>query len=247
MRKNNRDNFRGTTKAILDRIAGETRTVLLAFSRGKDSLATWIVLREAGFKVTPFHQEIIPGLEFVERSLRYYEQCFDTHIYRVVHPNFYHWLTTLAQQPPERGHKLDWLSLPRFRYPDVQQGVARTAGLPLDTWCATGTRSADSPTRRHALQGQHGISPNMRSFSPLADWTKQDVIDCLRRAQLKLPIDYKLFGRSFDGIDHRYLYPLREHLPEDYQRVIEWFPWAGLEFTRAEFAEKYGQAKNWKK
>jgi hypothetical protein len=33
-----------------------------------------------------------------------------------------------------------------------------------------------------------------------------------------------MFGRSFDGIDLRFVVPLKERRPADYRRVLEWFP-----------------------
>ena len=45
-------------------LAGET--VILAFSRGKDSLAAWLALREAGVNVVPYHMYLIPELRFVD-------------------------------------------------------------------------------------------------------------------------------------------------------------------------------------
>ena len=54
----------------------------------------------------------------------------------------------------------------------------------------------------------------------------------LRPRGLKLPIDYKWFGRSFDGIDYRFISKLRLHSPEDYERILEWFPLADLDIFR---------------
>ena len=55
-------------------------------------------------------------------------------------------------------------------------------------------------------------------------------MDCIDRHRIKLPIDYQWFGRSFDGIDMRFLGPLREHSPKDYQTLLDWFPLADLQF-----------------
>jgi hypothetical protein len=41
---------------------------LLAFSRGKDSIATALALRDK-IEVIPFHYDDLPGLEFIEESL----------------------------------------------------------------------------------------------------------------------------------------------------------------------------------
>jgi hypothetical protein len=43
-----------------------------------------------------------------------------------------------------------------------------------------------------------------------------------------------MFGRSFDGLDLRFLVPLKKHRPKDYAKVLEWFPLADLEVFRWE-------------
>ena len=58
------------------------------------------------------------------------------------------------------------------------------------------------------------------------------VADVIKRAGVELPVDYAWFGRSFDGIDARFLVPLKQHAPRDYQRVLEVFPLAELEVFR---------------
>ena len=68
----------------------------------------------------------------------------------------------------------------------------------------------------------------------MADWTKADVVDSINRLGVKLSVDYRIWGRSFDGLDARFLVPLKRELPEDYRRVLEWFPLADLEVWKFE-------------
>jgi hypothetical protein len=49
--------------------------------------------------------------------------------------------------------------------------------------------------------------------------TKDPMLAILKHHNLHLPIDYRIFGRSFDGLDLRFLLPLKKHLPRDYKRV----------------------------
>ena len=57
-------------------------------------------------------------------------------------------------------------------------------------------------------------------------------MNSLERNNIELPIDYQLFGRSFDGINIQYLYPIYRHFPEDYRKICKWFPLAELEIMR---------------
>lgn len=143
---------------MLETIRGHGSTVLLPFSGGKDSLVSWLLLRDAGFRVVPFYMQMIPGLSFVERTLDYYQVWFEIHIYRVIYLNLYHWLRTHAWQPLERHAVLDMLDLPRFTYIDGNRGVSRTAGFAETLWCGVGIRLADSPIRKMSMLMQGPIN-----------------------------------------------------------------------------------------
>ena len=68
---------------------------------------------------------------------------------------------------------------------------------------------------------------------PVYDWRKARLVDELTSAGVTLPDDYLLFGRTFDGIDYRFLEPMKRFAPDDYQRVLDWFPLADLGLLRA--------------
>lgn len=213
----------------------ETDTVILSFSNGKDSLATWIVLRDAGFKIIPFYAQFVPKLGFIERSLNYYEDFFGTHIYRTIDSNFYHWLKTYGFQPPERMKTLTWLNMPRFEYSHIQAGIARTVGLDDERyWCAVGTRASDSLNRMLSFKHHGPVNLISRRFYPIYDKKKLDLIPIFKNAGVKLPPDYRLFGRSFCGLDFRFMSAIREHYPEDFEIIKFWFPLIELEFAKYE-------------
>lgn len=237
-----------TTRAeFLATMRAETDTCLLAFSRGKDSLAAWITLLAAGFRVIPFHMALVPGLSFVDESLAYYERFFGAHIYRLLHPNFFHWVRTLSFQPPARCALLSLDAtnaglLRRWTYPEINRRVASMAGLPADTWVAVGTRAVDS-RQRHMVLNRYGPKhDSTRTFWPIFDMRKAEQVSLLQRAGVRLPRDYALFGRSFDGIDWAFLQPIHDQCPEDYQRILHWFPLAHLELVRARLAEESAHA-----
>lgn len=75
---------------------------LLAFSAGKDSVAAWLHLRKFFPRIVPFYRYLIPGLEFVDRGIRMYEDFFETKVMRVPHPSLGRMLANLVYQPPER-------------------------------------------------------------------------------------------------------------------------------------------------
>lgn len=207
---------------------------LLAFSTGKDAIASWLAIREHFEEVVPYYLYLVPDLEFVEESLSYYERFFGVKITRLPHPSLHRWLNELIFQPPQNCLCIEQAMLPNFDYIHVQQAMVKIHSLPSDTLVADGVRAADSPMRRVAISTHGPISYNQLKYHPIWDWKKKDLIACFNKHKVKLPIDYKIFGRSFDGLDLRFLMPLKKHLPNDYKKILEWFPLAELEVFRYE-------------
>lgn len=217
----------------IKRIRAEYEDVILAFSTGKDSLACWLTIREH-FNVIPHYQYSIPGLEFVDEALDYYERFFSTKIIRLPHPRLHRLLNNLVFQTPERMLVIDQAGLPNHDYADIRQVLIEDNKLDPGTFVADGVRAADSPLRRIALSKYGPITWESRRFHPIWDMKKAQVLELFRKSGVKLTTDYKLFGRTFDGLDARFLVPLKQHRPRDYQRVLDWFPLAELEVYRWE-------------
>lgn len=212
-------------------IAAEGKPVLLGFSRGKDSLAAWLAMREAGIDVVPYHLYLVPGLAFVEESREFYEDFFGTEIINLPHPSLYRWLNSFLFQPPERCAIIEAAQMPEPAYEELAAALREDLDLP-DSWNADGVRAADSPNRRMAMVTHGPLREHLRKVSIVWDWRVADVRATLARHNCPLPPEYEWFGRSFDGLDFRFLDPIRRHAPDDYQRILDWFPLADLEVFR---------------
>ena len=66
------------------------------------------------------------------------------------------------------------------------------------------------------------------------DYRVADLDALFTRHNIKLPIDYKLWGRTFDGLDYRFIKPLSTQLPDDFRRLQEWFPMIESDIFRHE-------------
>lgn len=210
---------------------------MLAFSTGKDSIGAALALRRAFDRegVTPFYLYLVPGLEFVEESLDYFERKLfgGQRIIRMPHPSLYRWLNAYLFQPPHRAAVIYAAKLPTFDYRFVHDLIRDQCGIPK-ALVATGVRAADSPIRRVSIM-QHGpILRQKGEYFPIWDWNKERLVNEISAAKVKLPVDYRIFGRTFDGLDARFLIPMRKHLPRDFARLLEWFPLAEAEIFRAE-------------
>lgn len=221
---------------LCQQMAQECDTAILAFSTGKDSIAAWLQMRKYFKRIVPYYCYSVPGLEFVEKSLAYYEDFFETHIYRLPHRSLYRWLRGMVFQSPPHVTKVEALDLPGEEYDDAMIGelVRELGHLPDGAYVGTGVRMADSPMRRVGLMTNGCINHSQKRFYPVYDWKKADLLAAIDESGVKLPPDYRLFGRTFDGIDYRFLKPIKEHYPKDYEKILEWFPLAELEIMRRE-------------
>jgi hypothetical protein len=210
---------------------------LCSFSMGKDSLATYLEVKPHFKRVIPFYLYSIPNLSFIEDNLKYYEDKLGEHIWRLPQPKFYNMLNTLMYQPPDEDrHALikSW-QLPKFTHDDVHVDVCELGGVdPETTFTALGLKYADSIQRRTSLARNGLISWNKKKFYPIAYYNKQDVIDKIKGAGWKLPTDYRYFSDSFDGLQIKYVLPIREHFPNDWEKIKELFPLIELEILRYE-------------
>jgi len=210
---------------------------LCSFSMGKDSIATYLEVRDHFKRVVPFYLHSVPDLEFVEDNLHYYEKKLGQHIIRLPQPKFYEMLNSLMYQPPiqERHDMIKGWKLPKFDHVDVHYEVCECAGVdPKTTYTGIGVKFAGSIQRRTALARNGLVTHSRQKYYPIAYYNKQDVIDKVVSAGWKLPSDYLMFKDSMDGFQIRYLLPIKQQHPRDFQRILEWLPLAELEIYRYE-------------
>ena len=220
---------------LRNRFAQDHKSTLLSFSCGKDSIGAWLSIRDK-IKVMPYYCYLIPDLEFVNDSLNYYEKFFGCKIIRVPHPSLYRWLCNKTFLPPERCRIIDGSTLPMFERADLLRGLREWQGLPSDTPCACGVRACDSIIRRVHFKTHGPVTKSESVWYPIWDWKQARLIDELKRSGVKLPVDYLLFSRSFDGLDYRFIKPIKDYFPKDYQRILDYFPLAELELYRQQFS-----------
>lgn len=213
-----------TSGEVIAALKEEGRPVALGCSLGKDSLAAWVAMEEAGIEVVPVHFWTIPRLPLVEETVARMEGVFGVKIHQYPHPRFFRTINNMVYQSPEHCSIIEAANLPEPSYEDEWPLIKDDLGLPGDTWVADGVRACDSIQRRASLT-KHGVMKRSnRKVSVIADWTKSEVMDALDRRGIGMPPDYELFGRSFDGLDKRFMEPLREKRPEDFALVEKWYP-----------------------
>lgn len=229
---------RETSEEIRAALAAEGRPVLVAFSGGKDAIAAELALQDAGIESRLAYLYYVPGsggrrtLQFVEDGLDSLEQALGKQIHKYPHPSVFRMLNNFVFQPPERCAIIEAANLPTPEYNQTWDLIKADLGMPADTWVCDGVRAADSIVRRASFT-KHGIMKhNSHKVSPIADWLKAEVMGRIAAAGIPLPVDYEMFGRSFDGLDYRFLEPISRRFPADFEQILNWFPLADLELFR---------------
>jgi hypothetical protein len=203
----------------------EEGIAILSFSAGKDSVGSWLAMKAAGFHhIVPVYLYLVPDLQFVEAGLRYYEDRFETGIVRLPHPSLHRWLNDGLFQTPDTTMEITKADLPAHDYDDVFDALRLDYELGHDRMAALGVRAADSPNRWASIKARGPVNRARRTWFPIYDWTADRLRAELRAHKLKLTADYRVFGRSFDGLDARFLLPMRQVWPDDYERVRQFFP-----------------------
>lgn len=218
----------------IKRVREHQDKTLIAFSCGKDAIAAWLAIQDSFDDVIPYYLYIVPGLEFVNESLDYYERFFKTKITRLPNPSLHRQLNNFVFQPPERCLVIEQANLPNHSYSEVRRAMIIKHGLQDNILVADGVRAADSPLRRISITQYGPITWNLNKYHPVWDMKKDELIALLNKHNCKLPVDYKYFSRTFDGIDLRFLLPIKKYFPKDYQTILNWFPLAELEVFRYE-------------
>lgn len=221
-------------QALVDYVRGLAGdTILLGFSIGKDSLSMWLYLRDH-FNIIPFFLYRLPGMSFEEEALAYYERFFGCHIMRLPHPNLYaDWRNGMFVSPDMINILLTCNPV-RFEYKDVEALIAREAGLdrPFTAW---GYRANDNLGRRyHILREGAAWGRHRRLYYAVWDWTIEDVAVIIKRHNVRLPRGYALWGQSCAVPWYNNLRGVREHFPDDYERIREAFPLVDAELFRWE-------------
>ena len=231
---------------LREELAAEGKPVIVAFSRGKDSICTMISLLEMGIEVIPVHLYRVPGLKFEEDSIKHFEDFFQMKIYNIPHGNlWYYFINGVFMEPWQRSIIMA-AGIQEIPNDVMWWDFKESLGLdPLGTWVADGVRAADSPARRLSMITHGPTTDSPRKWGDevfrkkyhhsIWDWKIADIRRCLDINKVQLPIDYDLFGRTFDGLDYRFIKPLQEHMPEAFETVKEWFPAVEMELMRHEW------------
>lgn len=208
--------------------ASVTDSVIVGFSGGKDSIVTLDLCFRYFKNVRPFFMYLVPGLSFQEDMIRRYEERYGTEIIRLPHfecSNFLKYGSfTLADD------NVDIVG--------INDTYAYLRDLTGYHWIAAGERCADSIVRNAMIKKSGSIDYKRGRFYPLAYWKKNEVLQYIKQKKLYLSKEQKEIGFSFRSLAGSELSVLKKLYPEDYEKILKVYPFAGAGVERF---EKYGK------
>ena len=191
-------------------------------SRGKDALASWIHLQAHSKTVDPVNYWLVPDIPFEITDLARLEQHFSTPIRTISHPSHWRFMREEIYQPPIAVALIRKLRIAVPTWNQLHEWLDDDLGVTQPLTVCSGPRAADSAVRRMSVI-QNGPHPKSGAWV-CWDWKIAAVRAGLTSSNLKLPIDYELFKRSFDGISRQYMEPLSRRLPDSYAHIVSYFP-----------------------
>lgn len=216
----------------------------LSFSLGKDSVANYFKLKELGFEVELLLFETFPGLEIIEEGIKEAEDQLGKKIHRLVHKSIWGWLNSGLFQDFETFSAIKESDANSYNY-SFSEAIEvfhetygrEHLGMTDNYFEAVGTLAMDSIVRWGFFKRIGPIEKKNRKVYPLYSLSKKEVWDLLSKNNYILPRDYELFGVSFDSVQAKFMAPLKEHYPKDFELIKTFMPLVEVDILKQ---QKYG-------
>jgi hypothetical protein len=176
--------------------------------------------------------EYVPGLSFIESQLSFAKARWGVPILRYPHPLFF---ADLKDGAYTLGHP----NLPQFSTDDITNLAMKQCGATL---VLLGHKKADGLWRRHQMAQQYKDARFAHIKFPIRDWKKLDTLAYIRGAGIPVPEACDDTSQSVN-CSSKFVLWLYDNHPRDYQRFLEFFPFAAAIPARR---EHYGIAKSWR-
>ena len=233
------------TDALCREISKKTHgEIFLSFSRGKDSLCAWLQCKKFFRKIHVFHCASYPGLKHASAALDYYERAMTdvggepVRIMRLVGEELAMALPRAMYQTFDDIDELAELDTPDFSKIDILEQLRYDFNLPK-AWCAFGISMFDSIDRRIYITKTKGRNKKHQSFYPCFDWPRAEIVRAVRESGVKLSGEYRWASRTLGGVPSATVNRiLRDHYPEDWERVQAMYPLAWAKSIRETYLDR---------
>ena len=211
----------------------KSKTNVLHFSCGADSIACYLRLKEYGIQPVLIYNYFIKNLPMVKNYIDWFEHKFNERIYQFPSTLFSEMMDNALYQLPMRARE-------RFRNRIGCFGLDQHTKEKFDSFITEtlggnvvhhfGLRYTDG-LRRYQFLSKQGCSYGDK-FYPIASFQVKDIQDILEKHDCLLPIEYGLWGISFESPRAWNIDLIKTACPETYKQITEVFPLIGAEGLR---------------
>ena len=213
----------------------------LGFSTGKDSVMGLQLLLEAGIKVIPIYCYIVPNLEFIENNIKLYEEHFKVKVVQMPHPILYDYIRHQDWQPYHKA--LDFaatIKMKKITFEMINKRYLEFYNLQEEyQYDANCMKMADSLNRRLLLKSKPDIDHDRKIIYIAKYLTDKQIFEYFKTNNIPLTDDYKIFGRSWDGLSYHFLLGVKKYYPKDYEKIREYFNIIDAETIRYHIITKH--------
>jgi len=200
-----------------------SKTVIVAFSAGKDSVVTLDLCYRHFERVEAFFMYQVPRLSFQESAIKFAEAKYGIEILRIPHFEVSDFLKYGAFCKQDTAVR-------RVKPLDVYNYVREQTGI---HWIAAGERIADSIIRRAMIKQSSAIDAKRGRFYPVDEWTKADIVRYIDHHKLKISPEARLLGHSFRSLMPEDMMKIKQHYPDDYEKIRAMYPFVDASTMKA--------------
>lgn len=209
---------------LLRLVRAETDAIGVAVSFGKDSLATLDLCCRLFVRVEGYYLYRVKGLAIVDEWSEAVRRRYGVNVRMYPHFDLSRCYRNAVLQPHWKGTE----QTAKIKLPDIEDAFRRDANV---EWIALGWRRNDSFSRALIMKQCGGFDPKTKRVFPLRAWKRKDVFGYL--AERHIPLPPGLGRKDQGGLDFHpgALAALRDEYPDDWQRWLTDFPFAGLQLA----------------
>jgi len=221
------------TQAVLKNATVKHRSVLVAFSAGKDSLAVLDLCTKYFERVEAFYLYYIPDLSFQNERLAEATHRWGIRVRQYASNTLYNTL----KDGTYTYEWYKWKELPDLTQDDIYGYIIKDTGIPL---IATGCKKSDFLYRRLNLGRHHR---NVTVIHPIAEWQRFDVLQYLKARNIPIPTGTHALSNGVDLTPQNVLW-LYDNFPDDFKKLLALFPFAEAIVWRRKFYGFTAQEKS---
>lgn len=211
------------TSVVINHIRKKSDKIICMYSGGKDSIVLLHMLSKTFREVHAVFMYFVKDLEHQQPFLRRAERFPNVVLHQYPHWMLSHYIKN-AHLTFHKSHDDD-ISLMKAVH--IEDAVKRKTGV---EWLASGERRSDS-LKRYVFLGMQkfdAIAEGRKHIYPLSHWTKKQVRTYIKMNRLPMPVDYGQKGNSTGiNLDINTLLYLKKNYPNDLEKILKAFPFAG--------------------